>query len=190
VNEQRLRETINKIPSKASQPRRKGEKVASEACCSTAKNGAGYPSTSKPAACPSCGKKGKPVAVLTVKSLVRDHTRILASVFYSFCRAVNCDVVYFSDQAVFKKPDLKVRVGIKDTTDPIPLCYCFDYSREDVHRDIESSGSTTILEEIKAEIQGGFCACPVKNPSGACCLGDITRVIQEARKAGLYTACG
>ncbi len=159
----------------------------SESCCSTAKDEACTLPTSKPEVCPSCGKKGRPVPVLTVKSLVRDHMRVPASVSYSFCRTADCEVVYFSDQAVFKKPDLKVRVGIKETTDPIPLCYCFAYSREDVHRDIESTGSTTILEEIKAEVQGGFCACEVKNPSGACCLGDITRAIQEAKKHATQT---
>lgn len=154
-----------------------------ESCCSNAKDGACPLPTSKPGFCPSCGKKGKPVAVLTVKSLVRDHTRVPASVSYSFCRTADCEIVYFSDQTVFNKPDLKVRVGIKETAGPIPLCYCFDYSREDVRRDIESTGSTTLLlEEIKAEVQGGFCACEVKNPSGACCLGDITRAIQEAKK--------
>jgi hypothetical protein len=127
------------------------------------------------------------VAVLTVKSLVRDHMRVSASASYSFCRTTDCEVVYFSGQAVFEKPDLKVRVGLKETADPTPLCYCFDYSREDVSRDIEATGSTTILEEIKAEVQGGFCACEVKNPSGACCLGDITRAIQEAKKHALPT---
>src|SRR5713226_227211 len=106
-----------------------------ESCCSTAKGGVCSLRTSKPGVCPSCGKKGKPVAVLTVKSLVRDHTSVPASVFYSFCRTVDCEVVYFSDQAVFNKPDLKVRVGIKETADPIPLCYCFDYGRADVRRD-------------------------------------------------------
>jgi len=95
--------------------------------------------------------------------------------------------VYFSDQAVFGKPDLKVRVGIKETADPVPLCYCFDYSREDVRRDIEAAGMTTILDQIKGEVQGGFCACEVKNPSGACCLGDITRAIQEAKKYATTT---
>jgi len=154
----------------------------SESCCSTLKDGACAFPTGKPGACPSCGKKGKPVAVLTVKSLVRDHTRVPSSVSYSFCRTTECDVVYFSDQAVFRKPDLKVRVGIKETADPVPLCYCFDYSREDVRRHIESTGRTTILEEIKAEVQSGFCACEVKNPSGACCLGDVTRAIQEAEE--------
>src|SRR6266536_4694237 len=124
----------------------------SESCGSTSKDGACSLPTSKPGACPSCGKKGKLVAVLTVKSLVRDHTRVPASVPYSFCRTPECDVVYFSDQAVFTKPDLKVRVGVKETADPVPLCYCFEYRREDVRRDIGTSGATTILDDIKAEV--------------------------------------
>ena len=137
--------------------------------------------------CPSCGKKGKSVPVLTVKSLVRDHPRVLASVSYSFCRTADCEVVYFSNQAAFTKPDLKVRVGIKETADPIPLCYCFDYSREDIYRDIEATGETSVLEEIKTEVQGGFCACEVKNPSGTCCLGNVTRAIQEAKRRAAET---
>jgi len=31
-----------------------------------------------------------------------------------------------------------------------------------------------ITQEVKAE----RCACEVKNPAGACCLGDITRAVQ------------
>jgi|SRR5579859_515305 len=156
-------------------------------CCETTKESTCSLPTSKPGICPACGKKGKPVAVLTIKSLVRDHTRVPASASFSFCRTVDCAVVYFSVQAVFTKPDLKVRVGIKETADPIPLCYCFDYSREDIRRGIDASGQTSILEEIKAEVQAGFCACEVKNPSGACCLGDITRAIQEAKKRAAET---
>jgi hypothetical protein len=129
-----------------------------------------------------CGTKGKTVATITVKSLVREHAAVPAAALFSFCRTPGCDVVYFSDQGVFKKADLKVRVGIKETTEPMPLCYCFEYSREDIRRDIDASGSTLILERIKAEVQEGFCACEVKNPSGACCLGDITRTIQEFKK--------
>ena len=156
-------------------------------CCSSAKENTCSIPTSEPEVCPSCGKKGKSVPVLTVKSLVRDHTRVLASVSYSFCRTADCEVVYFSNQAAFSKPDLKVRVGIKETADPIPLCYCFDYNREDICRDIEATGETSVLEEIKIEVQGGFCACEVKNPSGTCCLGDITRAIQEAKKRAAET---
>ncbi len=159
----------------------------SESCCSTTTDGACSLPSKKPGVCPSCGKTGKPVAVVTVKSLVRDHTRALASDSYSFCRTADCEVVYFSNQATFTKPDLKVRVGIKETASPIPLCYCFDYSREDICRDIEATGETSVLKEIKIEVQGGFCACEVKNPSGTCCLGDVTRAIQEARKRAAET---
>ena len=106
--------------------------------------------------------------MLTVTSLVREHTRVPASASYLFCRTANCEAVYFSEQAVFTKPDLKVRVGLKETADPIPLCYCFDYSGEDIRRDIEATGKTLVLEEIRAEVQGVFCACEVKNPSRPC----------------------
>jgi hypothetical protein len=125
--------------------------------------------------------------MLTVKSLVRDHTRVLPGSF-SFCRTPECEVVYYGNAAVFRKPDLKVRVGIKEVEDPAPLCCCFDYARADVRRDIEENGSTRILEEIKTEVQAGFCACGVKNPSGDCCLGEITRAIQGAK--GLVKVTG
>jgi len=151
-------------------------------CCQSSKDEACPLPTEKPGVCPGCGKQGKAVATLTVKSLVREHTRVPASASYSFCRTPDCDVIYFAGQIVFHRPDLKVRVGIKETVDPIPLCYCFGYTREDVRRDIETSKSTAILEKIKAEVQGGFCACEVKNPSGTCCLGDITRAIQECKQ--------
>ena len=130
--------------------------------------------------CLECGKKGKPVAMLTVKSLVKEHTRVLPSKYF-FCRTGDCDVVYFSEVGRFRKSDVKVRVGLKENKDPVPLCYCFDYSRADIREDLEERGSTGILERIKAEVKAGYCACEVKNPSGDCCLGDITRAIQEAR---------
>jgi hypothetical protein len=77
--------------------------------------------------------------------------------------------------------EIKVRVGIKENDNPIPLCYCFGYTREHVRTDIERGGSTGIPERIKAEIQGGFCACEVKNPSGDCCLGNVMKAIQDVQ---------
>ena len=130
--------------------------------------------------CTQCGQKGKSVPTLTVKSLIKDHSRV-APGDYLFCRTPACDVVYFSEGQLFRKPDLKVRVGVKETDDPVPLCYCFDYMRSDIVGDMLEKGSTDILRRIKAEVKAGYCACEVKNPSGACCLGDITRAIQEAK---------
>ncbi len=151
-------------------------------CCASSNDAACSLPAAEPGVCSACGKRGKTVSTLTVKSLVRAHMQVLTSVTFSFCRTPECEVVYFSNQAVFKKQDLKVRVGIKETTNPIPLCYCFEYSREDIRHDIETTGNTSILEKIKDEVRSGFCACEVKNPSGACCLGDITRAIQESKR--------
>lgn len=129
--------------------------------------------------CPSCQLRAKPVATVTVKHLVIDHTRVRVEQSFSFCRTPECAVVYFSDAEIFRKHDLKVRIGLKEHEDPIPLCYCFGYNREDLRREIEQHRASDIPNRIKAEVQGGFCACEVKNPSGSCCLGDINRAVKE-----------
>ena len=129
--------------------------------------------------CPVCTTKAKSVSILTVKSLVRDHARVSTDSAYWFCRTPDCEIVYFSDKAVFRKSDVKVRVGLKEREDPIPLCYCFGYDRANVRREIEAHGTSEIPDRIKAEVQAGFCACEVKNPSGNCCLGDVTRAIKD-----------
>lgn len=95
---------------------------------------------------------------------------------------------YFSDREMFQKTDIKVRVGIKEVDDPIPLCYCFGYTRENVRTDIEGRGSTEIPDRIKAEIQGGFCAGEVKNPSGDCCLGNGMKAIQDVQNKLAHAA--
>jgi hypothetical protein len=152
-------------------------------CCAPAKDASCSLPQSKPGVCSCCNAKGRPVATLTVKSLVRDHTRVPAVASFSFCPTPDCETVYFSERAIFQKPDLKVRVGVKEQGDPIPVCYCFDYARAEICREIEKFGNTEIPERIKAEIQAGFCACEVKNPAGKCCLGNVSQVIQECLRA-------
>lgn len=152
-------------------------------CCSTSNDAACSLPQSRPGFCPACGQKGKSVTTLTVKSLVRDHTRVPADGKYSFCRTPDCETVYFSDQVTFRKPELKVRVGLKEHEDPVPVCYCFEYTRADVRRDLVEMGKTDIPDRVKSEVQAGFCACEVKNPSGSCCLGDVIRAVQEVRSS-------
>ncbi len=84
----------------------------------------------QPGQCPECGRNAKSVSTLTVKSLVRDHFRVSAKASYWFCKVLECEAVYSGQEGVFHKSDLKVRVGIKEREDPVPLCYCFDYSPE------------------------------------------------------------
>src|SRR5216683_1963517 len=75
--------------------------------------------------------------------------------------------------------DLMVRVGSKETADPIPVCYCFGFTRKDIQREIAETGHSTIANRISEEVKAGNCACEVKNPSGKCCLGDVTRTVKD-----------
>ena len=132
--------------------------------------------------CPACGIKGKAVPTLTVKQLVLGHTRVAKDKSYLFCRTSDCDVVYFASDSLFRKADIKVRVGVKEHSHPVTLCYCFGYTREDIRRDTGERLSPEIPKRIKVEIQSGFCACEVKNPSGTCCLGEVARAIQKCKQ--------
>lgn len=133
--------------------------------------------------CPVNGARSKRVDLLTVRSLVRTiplETRLTA---YYFCEAPGCDVVYFplgSGQPIFRRSDLLVRVGSKETEDPIAVCYCFGFTRQDIWDEIRQTGHSTVAQRVRAEVQAGNCACEVKNPSGKCCLGAITRIAKEA----------
>ena len=76
---------------------------------------------------------------------------------------------------------LTVRVGIKETGDPIPLCYCFNYDRKAVHDDIRRNSNTDIQKNITQRVKAGECRCEETNPSGGCCLGNVSRAIKHAR---------
>jgi hypothetical protein len=132
--------------------------------------------------CPMNGARSKQVDMLTVKSLVRQLPLGMPHTQYYFCEAQDCDVVYFTLDAqapIFRRADLLVRVGVKENADPIQVCYCFGFTRGDIHNEIAETGHSTIAERITAEVKAGNCACEVKNPSGKCCLGSVTRESQD-----------
>ena len=133
-------------------------------------------------ACPVNGARSKQVDMLTVSSLVRQLPLGMPNTEYYFCEAADCDVVYFafdSQAPLFRRADLLVRVGSKETEDPIPVCYCFGFTREDIQKEITETGDSTVANRISAEVKAGNCACEVKNPSGKCCLGDVTRIVKD-----------
>jgi hypothetical protein len=137
-------------------------------------------------ACPVNGARSKQVDILTVKNIVRHIPLGMSNDQYYFCEARDCDVVYFpfDPQApTFRRQDLVVRVGAKETADPIPICYCFGFTRKDIEDEIAASGRSTVAERISAEVKQGNCACEVKNPSGKCCLGDVTRIVRDHMRA-------
>jgi hypothetical protein len=46
------------------------------------------------------------------------------------------------------------------------VCYCFEYSSEDIKRDYISNGRSLIMEKIMEEKKFGRCQCVAKNPKG------------------------
>lgn len=142
-------------------------------------------------ACPQSGTRSKQVDLLTVKSLVRHLPFDMPAAQYYFCEAPGCDVVYFSsnpEAPLFTRRDLLVRVGAKEGADPVPVCYCFGITREEIRNEIRATGKCTAPERIKSEVQSGRCACEVKNPSGRCCLGNVLQVIKETDGSALRGA--
>ncbi|HXI15748.1 MAG TPA: (2Fe-2S)-binding protein [Chloroflexota bacterium] len=133
--------------------------------------------------CPQCGHQGRPVERLTLKALLRPDAlaRLDVGAAYRFCATADCPVVYFTDQggSVYHKADLEVRVGQKETAEPIPLCYCFGHTRASVREEIERTGKSPAPTSIAAHIKAGRCGCDVNNPSGACCLGEVNKAVKE-----------
>ena len=133
--------------------------------------------------CPGCGQVGRPVAGATVQAILDPARAVpLLDAEPRFCRTQACGVLYYgNDGQSAHKREARVRVGLKESEDPLPVCYCFGFSRADIEREIAETGGCTIAARITAEVKAGRCACEIKNPAGACCLGDVNREIKEAK---------
>jgi hypothetical protein len=136
--------------------------------------------------CPVSGTEGSRVGLVTLKALLTGAAlRRLDGKAYRFCPDPSCELVYFDREAgsTFGKEDLSVRVGAKETEDPIPVCYCFGFTATDLRNELAELGGTDIPASIAAEVRAGHCACEVKNPEGSCCLGNVSRAIQAIELA-------
>jgi hypothetical protein len=100
---------------------------------------------------------------------------------YRFCSDTDCRVVYFSQSSgvTFYTNDLRIRVGVKERVDPVPLCYCFGFDEQDARAEIARTGSSSIPQRITELIKQKLCACPERNPSGTCCLGDVSNAVKR-----------
>jgi copper chaperone CopZ len=134
---------------------------------------------------PACAVKAHKVAPLTVRALVKPELAdTVREDTYRFCESAACDVVYFSEsdpEHRFLRSDLRVRVGQKETEPPIQVCYCFDWTTDDIERELHFTGTTRIPDRIKQKVQQGFCHCETLNPQGICCLGIVNKAVKEAR---------
>jgi BFD-like [2Fe-2S] binding domain. len=138
--------------------------------------------------CRVCGNPGTPVSAITIGSLVREGRRSQLGTAdgFSFCHTPDCDVVYFNNSTdeYIGKEDLKVRVGIKEKEDPVPICYCFGWTRKKIDDEIARTGESRAVEDITARMKTTGCDCQRNNPSGMCCLKDIKNYMASARERG------
>lgn len=123
----------------------------------------------KQARCPVNGKSYKSVGHKTIlHHLAQPWDKHLSGQSYYFCTDADCEVVYFAeDNSVITRPQLRTKVGIKETSPERTLCYCFGvtYATAEQHAEIE--------DFVKTMTQQHNCACQTSNPSGRCCLKDF-----------------
>lgn len=126
--------------------------------------------------CQACGAKGLPVDAITLKALLTPEAlRRGVPADGRFCPTASCPTVYFGSTGTFSEDDLTVRVQAKHPDeDDVPACYCFAYTVAEIRREHGAAS-----KDISAEIKAGHCACEVRNPKGACCLGDVIRIERE-----------
>jgi len=100
---------------------------------------------------------------------------------YYYCANPDCGIVYFPEtqKTIFYTNHLRVRVGTKEKEEPKPLCYCFGFDESDFRDEISRTGKAVISGRIAVLLKAGMCACETRNPSGACCLGDITKTVKR-----------
>jgi hypothetical protein len=134
------------------------------------------------AACPTCAQPGKEVGGQTVKSLLAVSLRQLTSSTYRFCATRTCPVVYFSESGQqFTRAQVLAPVYQKVPDVPnTPICYCFGYAVADLTGEVEHA---RIVQDIRAGIKAGQCACDLRNPQGTCCLGNLLAIEAEAPAA-------
>ena len=107
-----------------------------------------------------------------------------------YCAMPDCAVVYFDreENVTFMEGELTVRVHAKHPNDEdVPACYCFAVTPGAM---CEPNRARELREMVAREVQAGHCACEVKNPKGACCLGDLVRIERaEAPNVAVESCC-
>lgn len=155
-------------------------------CCSTSAPVASPKTqTAKPKFnCPRCGQPGQFVPTQTLKHQVNpEHLETVAAGAFNFCRTATCEAVYFNGNGiVLTKADVRQRIGLKETQDPAPICYCFGFTEAMAGEEIRATGKCTIPQRITAEVKAGNCACEIRNPLGSCCLGNVQAAVKRAMK--------
>jgi Zinc binding domain len=142
------------------------------------------PTVVKSGVCPMCNTKGKKVDGATVKSMLSVSLRDLQDIQYFFCREADCNTVYFSEDGsqIFGTQEVRERVYQKEPdAGDVFACYCFRHTPDSIRTEMLETGTSTVVDEINTGIKAGQCACDLRNPQGACCLGNVAQVVKRIK---------
>jgi hypothetical protein len=132
-------------------------------------------------ACPFCDERGAAVQLQTVKALLTETAlRRIQPTHYRFCPTPACDTVYFGDAGDrFDTHDLRVPVWQKQPVGARLVCYCFGETETGIRSELLARGRSDVVDRIREHIAAQRCACDVRNPRGACCLGDVMAAVKR-----------
>lgn len=132
-------------------------------------------------ACNDCGEVGRIVARQTVMHHVKsEQLACVKSDEYKFCPSEKCPTVYYSTLGEsFTVEDLREPVTAKTSGDNRPLCYCFGFTEGFARLEIAQSGESSVPKQVTQFIKEKLCVCEIRNPAGACCLGEINRTVKR-----------
>jgi hypothetical protein len=90
-------------------------------------------------ACPRCRAVGHEVGRETVGAMAALEVRgvVLAQPAFRFCETPACEVVYYANDAVVERAQVRVQVHVKDPGLDVPFCYCFGHTRRDAFLDLD-----------------------------------------------------
>ena len=154
-------------------------KAMADCCCP------GPDHTDQAVGCRVCRTAGKPVDSLTVKALQSDAALArYEHAAYRFCPDATCAVVYFAESGpTFTTADVRERVWQKESPGDRTICYCFGENEADIAREIERTGQSAAVQRVRAHIAAKRCACEIRNPEGACCLGDLLAAVERLHQS-------
>jgi hypothetical protein len=125
------------------------------------------------------------VTAITIESLVRKECRsqLVSPEGFSFCHTPDCAMIYFNNETdeYIEKGDMKVRVGIKETEDPVPFCNCFGWTQKKIDDEIARTGKSLAVEDIMNNMKTAGCNCERNNPSSGCCLKDVKNYLDKVK---------
>jgi len=121
--------------------------------------------------CPQNGQEYIEVPLKTVlHHISQPWLHDLVEQRYYFCTDVNCDVVYFAeDETIIRKSELRHKIGSKEKSNDVDICYCFGVTRQAALDDVK------LKEYVIQMTKNATCSCEILNPAGRCCLKDFPK---------------